>query len=231
MSTHRAQNTDNGGEKRAVDDLCGVLMVHMATATVARINRRKKDDSGWWLDADHGGLADSVIADGIWRPLRVVLAEHAAMKQQINRTQRGGVDALALSPQVPPVDRGQGDKRQPPAVSGPVPAGSDEHASDGVPMGSRTLPYDCPHGKTLDWGDFGEDPDDGSVGAETCVLCDEERDEELIQALHEQLDNDVRIFKHSNADRGLYDWERDQIVASVLTVLGRHIDGTEKADS
>ena len=38
-------------------------------------------------------------------------------------------------------------------------------------MGSRTLPYDCKHGKTLDWGDFGPDPDDGQVGAQECLKC------------------------------------------------------------
>lgn len=38
-------------------------------------------------------------------------------------------------------------------------------------MGSRTLPTDCPHGRTLDWGDFGPGPGDGTVGAEHCPEC------------------------------------------------------------
>lgn len=38
-------------------------------------------------------------------------------------------------------------------------------------MGSRTMPTECEHGKVLDWGDFGSDPDDGSVGAEPCEIC------------------------------------------------------------
>lgn len=33
------------------------------------------------------------------------------------------------------------------------------------------MPVECPHGHTLDWGDFGPDPDDGSVGAERCDTC------------------------------------------------------------
>lgn len=39
-------------------------------------------------------------------------------------------------------------------------------------MGGRTMPYDCPHGRTLDWGDFGEDSNDGQVGAEYCKICE-----------------------------------------------------------
>ncbi|HMG44597.1 MAG TPA: hypothetical protein VK611_24905 [Acidimicrobiales bacterium] len=41
---------------------------------------------------------------------------------------------------------------------------------------SRTLPTECPHGRTLDWGDFGPDPDDGSVGAEHCPWCNQPQD-------------------------------------------------------
>lgn len=39
-------------------------------------------------------------------------------------------------------------------------------------MGGRTMPYVCEHGRTIDWGDFGPDPDDGSVGAEPCEECE-----------------------------------------------------------
>jgi hypothetical protein len=38
----------------------------------------------------------------------------------------------------------------------------------------RTIPYECPHGRTLDWGDFGPDPDDGSVGVDRCEKCEVE---------------------------------------------------------
>jgi hypothetical protein len=37
---------------------------------------------------------------------------------------------------------------------------------------SRTLPFECEHGRITDWGDFGPDPDDGSVGAESCEECE-----------------------------------------------------------
>ena len=39
-------------------------------------------------------------------------------------------------------------------------------------MGSRTLPTECKHGRILDWGDFGPDPDDGSFNAESCSECE-----------------------------------------------------------
>lgn len=38
-------------------------------------------------------------------------------------------------------------------------------------MGGRTMPYECPHGVVLDWGDFGPDPEDGSVGIGNCAEC------------------------------------------------------------
>lgn len=40
----------------------------------------------------------------------------------------------------------------------------------------RTMPYVCEHGRTIDWGDFGPDPDDGSIGAERCYECDDQLD-------------------------------------------------------
>lgn len=40
-------------------------------------------------------------------------------------------------------------------------------------MMGRTMPTECPHGKILDWGDFGPDHDDGSVAAEQCLICDD----------------------------------------------------------
>lgn len=43
-------------------------------------------------------------------------------------------------------------------------------------MGSRTMPFECEHGLILDWGDFGPDPDDGSVGAQRCDECDQRCD-------------------------------------------------------
>jgi hypothetical protein len=39
-------------------------------------------------------------------------------------------------------------------------------------MGSRTLPVVCEHGRIVDWGDIGPDPEDGSVGAESCEECE-----------------------------------------------------------
>lgn len=39
------------------------------------------------------------------------------------------------------------------------------------PMGSRMIPVECPHGRIVDWGDFGPDQNDGSVGAEECLEC------------------------------------------------------------
>lgn len=41
-------------------------------------------------------------------------------------------------------------------------------------MGYRQLPDECDHGRVMDWGDFGPDPDDGSVGAQECPECDAE---------------------------------------------------------
>jgi hypothetical protein len=38
-------------------------------------------------------------------------------------------------------------------------------------MGSRTLPSECSHGRIFDWGDFGSDPEDGTVGAEEWEEC------------------------------------------------------------
>jgi hypothetical protein len=40
----------------------------------------------------------------------------------------------------------------------------------------RTHPTECPHGVTVDWGDFGPDPHDGSVGAQECDQCRAERE-------------------------------------------------------
>lgn len=39
-------------------------------------------------------------------------------------------------------------------------------------MGSRALPVECEHGVIIDWGDFGPDPDDGSVGVTPCPDCE-----------------------------------------------------------
>lgn len=39
-------------------------------------------------------------------------------------------------------------------------------------MGGRAMPVECPHGAIIDWGDFGQDPDDGIIGAEECAKCD-----------------------------------------------------------
>lgn len=36
----------------------------------------------------------------------------------------------------------------------------------------RSMPIECEHGRIVDWGDFGSDPDDGSVGAQPCAECD-----------------------------------------------------------
>lgn len=36
---------------------------------------------------------------------------------------------------------------------------------------SRDLPIECSHGKVIDWGDFGPDSTDGSVGTEWCPRC------------------------------------------------------------
>lgn len=55
------------------DDLVGVVMIHTTSGSVVTVTERKSDDSGWWLRGG-GGLCDEVIADGSWRPLRVVLA-------------------------------------------------------------------------------------------------------------------------------------------------------------
>ncbi len=44
-------------------------------------------------------------------------------------------------------------------------------------MGSRTMPSMCPHGVTVDCGDFGPDPDDGTVGADVCAVCEAAEDE------------------------------------------------------
>lgn len=58
--------------KTPTNDLMGVTMVHMATGTVVTICDRKTDDTGWWVTGG-AGLADSVIANGTWRPMSVVL--------------------------------------------------------------------------------------------------------------------------------------------------------------
>lgn len=39
-------------------------------------------------------------------------------------------------------------------------------------MGGRMMPTVCPHGVTVDCGDFGPDPDDGAVGAGVCAVCE-----------------------------------------------------------
>lgn len=36
----------------------------------------------------------------------------------------------------------------------------------------RMMPFECEHGRVLDWGDFGPDSDDGTVGTETCPTCE-----------------------------------------------------------
>lgn len=58
-----------------MDDLRGVTMVHLTTATTAQITRRKPDNTGWWI-AGGGGLADFVIESGEWVPLGVVVAAY-----------------------------------------------------------------------------------------------------------------------------------------------------------
>lgn len=52
------------------------------------------------------------------------------------------------------------------------PAGGPWRDDEGV--GSRALPVECKHGVVLDWGDFGPDPEDGSVGVEPCGECEAE---------------------------------------------------------
>lgn len=103
-------------------------------------------------------------------------------------------------------------------------------------MGSRRLPTECHHGTTVDWGDFGPCQDcsehgwDGDCPNFTpCEQCEVEAQQArsegrkaLVQALHEALDNDVRVTKHTGATRSLSDWERDDIVASVMRTLDEH---------
>lgn len=95
------------------------------------------------------------------------------------------------------------------------------------------MPVDCHHGRTIDWGDFGpcqncaeHDWSDDCPNFEPCDLCAVEQAQgraeaaaAFVQALHEQLDNDVRVQKWAGETRGLSEWERDDIVASVLKVL------------
>lgn len=40
---------------------------------------------------------------------------------------------------------------------------------------ARTHPTHCDHGKVIDWGDFGPDENDPTVGTEDCDECDTAR--------------------------------------------------------
>lgn len=66
-------------------------------------------------------------------------------------------------------------------------------------MGSRTLPYECEHGVTLDWGDFGPDPNDGRVGAGVCWSC------------------------HYSSKSGLLSWAADELIHQGHHDLGEQV--------
>jgi hypothetical protein len=70
-------------------------------------------------------------------------------------------------------------------------------------VGSRTLPTECEHGRTVDWGEFGPDLDDGSVGAEPCPECEAEVPDcvhcdltEALALLADLVDDDPCSFDH-----------------------------------
>jgi hypothetical protein len=55
-------------------------------------------------------------------------------------------------------------------------------------MGSRMMPLECPHGKVLDWGDFGEGP------GEKCAVCDASTAHDQIDALTAERDRLVALL-------------------------------------
>ncbi len=54
----------------------GVQLRYKTGGIPVMIDRRKDDDTGWWLTDNQGGLADSAVESGDWS---LVKAEHYAV--------------------------------------------------------------------------------------------------------------------------------------------------------
>lgn len=57
----------------------GTTVRHRLTGSKAVLDRRKEDDSGWWLRG-HGGLTDSVWDHGDWQ----VVPNHEVVRDAVN---------------------------------------------------------------------------------------------------------------------------------------------------
>lgn len=62
-------------------------------------------------------------------------------------------------------------------------------------MAGRTMPTECPHSVVSDWGDFGPDPHDSSVGTEGCPECDEELIAEIVR-VNTDIGRERRLAMH-----------------------------------
>lgn len=83
-------------------------------------------------------------------------------------------------------------------------------------------PIQCEHGAVVDWGDFGPDPEDGSVGIERCEVCFASPWDEKAICRDERLKLANLLEKHGDA---LTTYTNDDSNTLKLVVYMLRLDG------